>query len=399
MEQLFAGFLFMRPGCSRRETDILSSMEVFDADKIEYLLERGADPNVVNRKLHDFPLHIAVKNQCCRTIKNLIKHNARINFPNADFDRPLHVAVKNYHRHTEPVLETLLEYDVSLGCQDDDGKTAFHIAAESCNPELISKFIEYDFNPVDRDETERTPLHYVLDYCDVRVLEALKQKYEDNPDEPPPDEAEPVKKILQLAPLFSQIPQYIPEKPFDVMELTDDLYKRRVSVDNIITSAKMLIKYSLLRDVRMYKYWNNKQIAELHPEILNYINACTSEIRSMKNKKVTHRFKLYKLVVDHFYEKSYVCSRLSTDMIIKYMVQVYNKKGFYVYLNEVASKLDEDALDNKLTECTIYARSGDRKVFLDHNSIYCLCEYFTFGEELSFLVAFSILEENKHLFS
>ncbi|GFW97080.1 hypothetical protein TNCV_2697021 [Trichonephila clavipes] len=174
--------------------------------------------------------------------------------------RSAHAAIINYKYLDGPAL------DIFVGKRTSDigvsykMKTALHYGALSCNPFVISKLVVNNANPTSRDEDGRTPLHYILDYCDVRVIETLKLKFE-------------------IGEPFCDVPSY-------VMKLVNELYNRNISIDNIIASAKILIKCSMLWDAVMYKNWCKKRKVTLLPELLNYLKSCISEhnSRSKSNK-------------------------------------------------------------------------------------------------------------------
>ncbi|GFQ88636.1 hypothetical protein TNCT_250111 [Trichonephila clavata] len=296
--------------------------------------------------------------------------------------RSVHVAIINYNNPNDPALDIVVDNnasDISVSYRE---KTALHHAALSCNPEFISKLVEHNADPARRDTIGRTPLHYLLNYCDVRVIETLKEKLEI--DEHSSDSDEPSCDV-----------------PLHVIKFVDDLFYKSIPIHNIITSAKILIKYSMLRDAVMYKNWCKMRKVELLPEILNYLKLCISEVHSMKAKKITHYSQLYTLVTARFYGKSYKCSPKSTRVIIKHMVNVSNKKGYHIYHADVAKIVDRVSLINHLMECAIYARSecGKRKPFLNPYSISILCKNLSNNDVLNLIIAVSVLNENRSLYS
>ncbi|GFV45719.1 hypothetical protein TNCV_2839731 [Trichonephila clavipes] len=221
--------------------------------------------------------------------------------------RSAHVAVINYSNPNGPVLDIIVDKDTADIGVSHKTKTALHHAALSCNPEFISKLVEHNASPTSRDEDGRTPVQYILDYCDVRVIETLKLKFEtdehSNDDEP-----------------FCDVPLY-------VLKLVDELYNRNVSIHNIIASAKILIKCSMLWDAVMYRNWCKQRKVKLLPEVLNYLQSCISEVQSMKAKKIAHNLQLYTLVTGKCNGKSYYCSPFSAKVVIKHMVNASNNKG------------------------------------------------------------------------
>ncbi|GFY64082.1 hypothetical protein TNIN_383701 [Trichonephila inaurata madagascariensis] len=256
--------------------------------------------------------------------------------------------------------------------------TVLHHAALACNPEFISRFLEHNVNPTLTDEDGRTPLHYILDYCDVRVIETLRLMFET--DEHSDDEP------------FCDVPLY-------VMKLVYELYNKNISIHNIIASAKILIKCSMLLDAGMYKNWCKMRKVKLLPEVLNYLKSCRSEVQSMKAKKIEHNLQLYTLVTGR--HTSYYCSPFSARVIIRYMVNVSNKKGYHIYHADVAKRIDRLSMENHLMECISYAGSecGKRKTFLNPECISSLCKNLTNADLLNLIIAVSVLNENSYLYS
>ncbi|GFY40709.1 hypothetical protein TNIN_73741 [Trichonephila inaurata madagascariensis] len=295
--------------------------------------------------------------------------------------RSVHVAVINYGDLNGPALDILVNEGTSDISVCYKRKTALHHAALSFNPEFISKVVEHNANPTLRDDYGRTPLHYILDYCDVRVIETLKLKFETDEHS---DDDEP----------FCDVPLY-------VMKLVDELYNKNISIQTIIASAKILIKCSMLWDAVMYKKWCKMQKVKLLPEVLNYLKSCISEVQSMKAKKITHNLQLYTLVTGKCNRKSYYCSPFSARVIIRHMVNVSNKKGYHIYHADVAKKIDRLSMENHLIECIIYCGSecGKRKIILNPECISSLSKNLENADLLNLIIAFSVLNENSYLYS
>ncbi|GFY64087.1 hypothetical protein TNIN_383751 [Trichonephila inaurata madagascariensis] len=282
--------------------------------------------------------------------------------------RPAYVAIINYNYLNEPALYILRDEDTSHVGVSYKKKTALHHAAVSCKPEFILKLVEHNADPTLTDDDGRTPLHYILDYCDVRVIETLKLKLEtdehSNDDEP-----------------FCDV-------PLNVMKLVDELHNNSISIHNIIASAKILIKCSMLWDAVIYKNWCKMQKVKLLPEVLNYLKSCISEVQSMKAKKIENNLQLYTLVTGKC--NSYDCSPFSARVIIRHMVNVSNER--VSYHADVAKKIDRLSMENHLVECMIYAGSecGKKKIFLNPECISSLCKNLANADLLSLIIAVSI---------
>ncbi|GFU86344.1 hypothetical protein TNCV_486081 [Trichonephila clavipes] len=305
-----------------------------------------------------------------------------VKFKNADLNsyieniqnegRSVRIGLINYKNPNGSALEILVHGGTSYMGVSYKEKTPLHHAALSCNPEFISKLVERDADPTSRDANGRTPLHYILNYCDVRVIENLKLKFETDENS---DEDEP----------FEDVPLY-------VMKLVNELYNRSISIHNIIASAKILIKCSMLWDVVMYKNWCKRWKVKLFPEVHNYIKSCISEVQSMKAKRIAHRLQLYTLVTGKCNRKSSYFSQVSARVIIKHIVNVSNKKGYHIYHDHVARKIDRLHLEKHLLECFIYQGSedGKRKLFLNPECFSSVCKYLANADLLNLIIAVSV---------
>ncbi|GFQ97848.1 hypothetical protein TNCT_426261 [Trichonephila clavata] len=298
---------------------------------------------------------------------------------------PIHVAVIDYSNVNEVALDILIEENTSNLGMSYKRKTALHHAAHSCHPDLIAKLIKYRANPNKCDDDKKTPLHCILDCCDMRVLGTLSEKY----------------KVNEFNSNGQEVYEVYNDPDPNVMELVDDLYKRGIAIADIILSAKLLIKYTLIRNVSLCKNWYKTQRRTIFPEILQYLQSGISEISSMKAKKIKSNESLYTLIVNRTKDRNIHCSPLSTQVIIKHVMKMPKNKSYHVFRSSIAKSLDQITLKNKLLECAIYGRSkcGRKKVSLNVDSVSCLCKYLRSVDILNLAIALSVLKENKRIFS
>ncbi|GFV38745.1 hypothetical protein TNCV_466681 [Trichonephila clavipes] len=295
---------------------------------------------------------------------------------------PLHVAVIDYNNVNEVALDVFIEGNTSNLGMSYKRKTALHHAAHSCHPDVITKLIKYCADPSKCDEDKKTPLHCILDCCDMRVIGLLSEKYK----------AE--EHTINGEHVYDDLDP-------NVIELVDDLYKRDIATEDIILSAKLLIEYTLLKNLSLCKNWFKTQRRTIFPDVLQYLQSGIAEISYLKAKKIKPHGTLYALLLDRTKDRNIHCSPLTTQIIIKHVKNRRKDKSYCVFRSSIAKSLDPKTLKNKLLECAIYGRSkcGRRKVSLNLDCISCLCKYLGSVDILNFAIALSILNENKKLFS
>ncbi|GFY75322.1 hypothetical protein TNIN_308901 [Trichonephila inaurata madagascariensis] len=234
---------------------------------------------------------------------------------------PLHAAVIDYSYVNEIALDVLIEGNTSNLGISYKRKTALHHAAHSCQPDVIAKLIKY------RLLSEK----YKAEECTING-----EHVSDDPDP-------------------------------NVIELVDDLYKRGITTKDIILSAKLLIEYTLLKNLSLCKNWFKTQRRTIFPDVLQYLQSGIVEISYLKAKKIKPHGTLYALLLDRTKDRNIHCSPLTTQIIIKHVKKRPKDKSYCVFRSSIAESLDPKTLKNKLLECAIYGRSecGRKKVSLE----------------------------------
>jgi ankyrin repeat protein len=169
------------------------------ADIITKMIEKGADPEIVNingktplhtafynnyydvinallnstnplkyinrQDIHNnTPLHLAcAKNAPIETIRTLLQRGAHIGIFNSNRDTPLHLACHKKYNNNNHIIKALLDSpNVSeyINLQDEYGNTPLHVACEkNLSTDIITKMIEKGANPKIVNRHGHTPLH------------------------------------------------------------------------------------------------------------------------------------------------------------------------------------------------------------------------------------------------
>jgi len=105
-----------------------------DADMVEFLLSRGADPTIgASWKDYETPLHKAAEKGHPEVIKILLTHGVNVDIPDRFGNTPLIFAIK--YQQPEAV-KLLLDAGANLELKDEDGETAPTLANRLGNEEI-----------------------------------------------------------------------------------------------------------------------------------------------------------------------------------------------------------------------------------------------------------------------
>jgi ankyrin repeat protein len=126
----------------------------------QILIERGADPNVIQEKTCLTPLHLAVIYGHYELAKLLLEKGADPNKRTREGWTPLHFAVA-YDRHDVATL--LLQKGADPNVQDFNGKTPLHWAVENNRLGLVKLLGERGASLEIKDGNGKTPLDYAQD--------------------------------------------------------------------------------------------------------------------------------------------------------------------------------------------------------------------------------------------
>jgi len=123
---------------------------------VEYLLEKGADPNVVTNIIYtkDCPLICAVERGVRECVKAILeKSKGSLDYINDRNETALIISCKI---GTEEIVQDLLEAGAKVDLIDKRGMTALHWAAKNGNEGIISSLLECGAKANMKDEEGRT---------------------------------------------------------------------------------------------------------------------------------------------------------------------------------------------------------------------------------------------------
>ena len=131
-----------------------------DIETVQLLVNYGAYANSVNRYSSQTPLHAAAggSNDCPGLCEILLKHHAKINAADKDWNQPLHMACKQTHTK---IVKLMMSHGADTSAENKHRQTPLHIAADVSNdcPELCEILLKHHakINAVDKDCNQ--PLH------------------------------------------------------------------------------------------------------------------------------------------------------------------------------------------------------------------------------------------------
>ncbi|CAG9322107.1 unnamed protein product [Blepharisma stoltei] len=138
----------------------------------EFLLNKGANPNIQNR-LGEAPLHQAADSNQLKIAQFLLKFKADPNIQQNDGDTPLHHCCVKGHLK---MAQLLLKHKANPNIQNISfGKTPLHYAAENNFLPIVQALISYNANKDIKDRNEKKPIQYAQN---LEIIQALSEEIE-----------------------------------------------------------------------------------------------------------------------------------------------------------------------------------------------------------------------------
>jgi len=115
-------------------TPLLTAISKLNYAISDIILQAGADPNIIETKDENSPLHVAALNGITWLGEILLEHGAKVNAVNKEGSTPLMLAVQGHHRE---FISLLLHKNASIGMIDNHGKSAWDYALNWGSDELV----------------------------------------------------------------------------------------------------------------------------------------------------------------------------------------------------------------------------------------------------------------------
>lgn len=135
-------------------------------DVISYLLDQGADPNLVGGDLghKEGPLHRACRDSEYEIAKMLIEHGADINRDSVSgHGTPLMAVCLPYSKHlegTDKLIHHLLDLSVDINVKSRYVGSPLAAAALACRPDIVRVLLDRGAACDGEDELRRKPIHF-----------------------------------------------------------------------------------------------------------------------------------------------------------------------------------------------------------------------------------------------
>lgn len=128
-----------------------------DAELVRLLLERGANPNIMDASAGNTPLTEAAFRQSKEIVSLLLAANADPNTPQPGRRTALHFAVSQ-----PSITQALLSAKAEVDAKDENGETPLHWAAGCGLKPTAELLVEHGANVNARDSIGNTPLHFAV---------------------------------------------------------------------------------------------------------------------------------------------------------------------------------------------------------------------------------------------
>lgn len=163
-------------------TPLISAIQHEHYKAVSYLLEHGADANLVDKN-GAAPIHAAVlfsPKGDTRFVSALVEHGANIYLADRLGNQAIHLAAsESYGPDKKPfprleLIEWLVKNGAHINARNKSFETPLHCSVVGANIEAALKLIELGANPTLRDNRGRTPLGYAEYLHDLSLREDKK---------------------------------------------------------------------------------------------------------------------------------------------------------------------------------------------------------------------------------
>lgn len=134
-----------------------------NAEIISYIVERGADVNMIGKVKMMSPLHLAVSlNRKAEVVAYLLEHGADANIKAEEGRTALHCAMLDWDDASRTKMELLLKHGANCNEKDEKGLTPFHFAAAFLDVDIVQIMMEHGADTNVRSPEGWTPLHLAI---------------------------------------------------------------------------------------------------------------------------------------------------------------------------------------------------------------------------------------------
>jgi len=146
-----------------------------EKDTLEYLIENGADLEVINKD-GQTPLICAAMKGHLEALTYLVDKGSNIEAADGKMKTALHWAAINGHSE---IAKYLAENGANIEAKDNELKTALHWAAQKDKPEVVEILTDKNALLEERDSNGMTALHLASKHHSMQIVEHLVGKNAD----------------------------------------------------------------------------------------------------------------------------------------------------------------------------------------------------------------------------
>lgn len=166
-------------------TPLMASIYERGYDITKLLLEKGADPNILNsnlfmdKSISRTPLIKATKKALPKTVAILLKYGADPNISTLKGKTPLMIAISklSLDKNQNDVINELLNYKQNLDIQDKNGWTALMYSVFRGNSSIFEALLLKGANPNIKEKNGMDVLNFITGLNEQNYLEIFKKYY------------------------------------------------------------------------------------------------------------------------------------------------------------------------------------------------------------------------------
>jgi ankyrin repeat protein len=144
-------------------------------EKIEQIIDNGANINQGSYNNNDTALHFACKEYNLKVVEYLIYSGADVNITNSEFQTPLHIICKIEYSEefSLDIIRTLINAGSNINKSDSYGSTPLHIACRHGRKEIVNELLKHGVNIEGSINSDLTPLHIACSYNYMDIADIL----------------------------------------------------------------------------------------------------------------------------------------------------------------------------------------------------------------------------------